>query len=323
MADNTTRDAEELESFFEQMTESYVTALDKNLDAQSDLMEQWMESIEAATSDDQIEEQAESSVRAYEAWMDAAETSFDRMGDYMEGESVDAEEFRDIWLSAANRAFKETMSTTAFAAATGQSVDGMLQMRQQLDEATEDTLHALGFATAGDVQEIGERLVQTERRQHALEQDIEALSDQQGDALDRLDGLKTTLDSVDERADDLDRLEQMETQLDRLEQMETQLDRLEQMEATLDSVDERAADLDQLGRLDRLDEMVERLNALDQRTAQLDRLDDIFTQLEDLDDELDGLDELDEVDDRLEEIEATLSDLRTAENESNGEEDEE
>lgn len=294
MTDNVTQNAEDLEDFFERMTESYITAIDKNLDAQSAFIERWTESVDAAMSEEQLEEQTESSIRAYEAWMDAANTSFDRIGDYMEGESVDAEEFRDIWLSAANQAFKETMSTTAFAAATGQNVDEMLQVRRQLDQAAEDTLHTLRFATAGDVQEVGERLVEMERRQHALEQEIEALADEQLEQLDtRTAEMEATLDSIDERAANL-----------------------AGMEATLDSIDEQAANLDQLARLDRLDDMIERLNSLDQRTAQLDRLDDIFTELEGIDDRLDRLDDHA---DRLDDIESTLDDLHEAESEDEGE----
>jgi hypothetical protein len=105
--------------------------------------------------------------------MDAAETSFDRMGDAVEGEAVDPEELRDVWLRAANDAFTETMSTTAFAAATGQGVGDALDLRQASAEASEETLHAMGFASLGDVREVGERLVETERRLHAVESKLD------------------------------------------------------------------------------------------------------------------------------------------------------
>ena len=88
---------------------------------------------------------------------------------------VDPEEFRDIWFNAANTAFKESMSTTAFAAATGQNVEDVLDLQQQMNEATEQTLHGMGFATTGDVREVGERLVEIERRQHAIEEKLDQL----------------------------------------------------------------------------------------------------------------------------------------------------
>jgi hypothetical protein len=169
----------EMDAFLERMTETYMNALDRNLDAQSAFLESWMDSVEANLSEERIREGYEGSVHAYEAWIDAAETSFERMGDALEGEDVDPEEFRDVWLSAANEAFKEMMTTTAFAAATGQTVDEAMNLRQNIDEASEETLHALNFATVGDVREVGERLVELERRQHSIEQKLDQLLDQQ------------------------------------------------------------------------------------------------------------------------------------------------
>jgi Poly(R)-hydroxyalkanoic acid synthase subunit (PHA_synth_III_E). len=171
-------DSAEMEEFLERMTETYVTALDRNLDAQAELVDAWLDSIDESADDDRIEKGVEGSVRAYEAWMDAAETSFERMGDAVEGEEVDPDEFRDTWLRAANEAFKETMSTTAFAAATGDAVDRTLDLRQQVDEAGEETLHALGFATVSDVREVGERLVETERRLHEVEAKLDRVLDE-------------------------------------------------------------------------------------------------------------------------------------------------
>jgi polyhydroxyalkanoate synthesis regulator phasin len=174
MTDNSTP---ELESFLDRMTETYVEAIDRQMDAQLAFMNSWSESVEDAFAEETIDEAYEGQVRAYEAWMDAAEQSFDRMGNAVEGEEVDAEEFRDIWLNAANKAFKEMMSTTAFAAATGQHVDDALDARRQLEEATEDTLHGLGFATKGDVREVGERIVELERRQHDLSKKLDRILD--------------------------------------------------------------------------------------------------------------------------------------------------
>jgi hypothetical protein len=174
MTDNSTP---ELESFLDRMTETYVEAIDRQMDAQMAFMDSWTESVEEAFDEQTVEDAYDGQVRAYEAWMDAAEQSFDRMGGAVEGEDVDVDEFRDIWLNAANKAFKEMMSTTAFAAATGQHVDDALDARQQLEEATEETLHGLGFATKGDIHEVGERLVELERRQHELSKKLDRVLD--------------------------------------------------------------------------------------------------------------------------------------------------
>jgi len=168
-------DGDRTEQFLERMTEAYASAIDESLAAQGEFLEAWTASVEEATDGEQFHEGAEGSLAAYEAWMDAAETSAERLGDAVEGEAVDPEEFRDVWLRAANEAFKETMSTTAFAAATGGSLDEALDLRRELDEASQDTLRALGFATLDDVREVGERLVETERRLHAVEGKLDEL----------------------------------------------------------------------------------------------------------------------------------------------------
>jgi hypothetical protein len=170
--------AANMESFFEQLSETYSEALKRNLDAQAAFADQWMESMEEAMSEERLDDASEGAVRAYEAWMDAAESSFERVGDALEGEDVDPEEFRDIWFNAANKAFKESMSTTAFAAATGQNVEDVLDFQAQLNDAAEDTLHGMGFATTGDVREVGERLVELERRQKAIEDKLDRILEQ-------------------------------------------------------------------------------------------------------------------------------------------------
>ena len=164
-------DVDAMESFFEQLSESYNEALKRNMDAQAAFADPWMESMEEAMSEERLGDASDGAIQAYEAWMDAAEASYERVGDALEGEDVDPEEFRDIWFNAANKAFKESMSTTA----TGQNVADVLALQQQRNEATEQTLHGMGFATTGDVREVGERLVEIERRQHAIEEKLDQL----------------------------------------------------------------------------------------------------------------------------------------------------
>lgn len=175
--------------FARRMNRQFVEAFERNVEAQAEFVESFSEAVEAGPDgetvpvetpmDDldgeQFEEAVEGYARAYDVWMDAARTMVERTNDAVAGEDVDATEFRDVWLDAANDAFKEVMGTSAFAAATGNAVGDALEMRREADEAAEETLHNLGFATEGDVREVGERLVELERRQQAVENKLDRL----------------------------------------------------------------------------------------------------------------------------------------------------
>jgi glycogen debranching enzyme len=163
--------------FVEQMNESFATALEENVEAQADFVETWFDTLDGASDGEEATESIQSYSQAYEAWMDAATQQFDRTSDALRGEEVELAEFRDLWLETANESFKEVLSTPAFAAATGRTVEEALELRREVDEAGQDTLHQLGFATEGDVREIGERLVELERRQHAVEEKLDRVLD--------------------------------------------------------------------------------------------------------------------------------------------------
>lgn len=167
--------------FLEDVNESFAEAIEQNVEAQSAFVETWFDTLEETMADGDVDETVEGYARAYEAWMDAARDGFERTGDAFEGEDVDLEEFRDLWLETANESFKEVMSTPAFAAATGQTVERALEFQQELDEAGQDTLRDLGFATTEDVSEVGERLVEMERRQHAVEQKLDRVLEHLGE----------------------------------------------------------------------------------------------------------------------------------------------
>jgi hypothetical protein len=163
--------------FVDEMNESFLSAFERNVEAQANFVDSWLDTLdESATMDSEtMSEGLEGYARAYETWMDAVETQFERSADAMAGEDVDMEEFRDVWLNAANESFKEVMSTAAFAAMTGETVENALEFRQEVDEAAEETLHGLGFATREDVVEVGERLVELERRQHSIETKLDEI----------------------------------------------------------------------------------------------------------------------------------------------------
>jgi len=160
--------------FVEDMNEQFMAAMEQNMEAQASFVEQWSEAVEATSRrQPEMDDGIEGYTNAYQAWMDAADQMVDRVNDSMEGEEVDPSEFRDIWLNTANSAFKDVMETTAFAAWTGSTVQQMMEAQQQADQMAEDTLQQLGFATDEHVTEVGDRLVELERRQHAVEQKLD------------------------------------------------------------------------------------------------------------------------------------------------------
>ncbi|MCU4752901.1 poly(R)-hydroxyalkanoic acid synthase subunit [Halobacteria archaeon AArc-curdl1] len=172
MTDSDT-DTNQWNAFVEQWNEQFMDALETNMEAQAQFVESWSEAVEGTIEEDDLSEGVQGYSRAYEAWMDASDQMVERMNDVVEGEDVDLEEFRDIWLNTSNEAFKEVMTTTAFARLTGETVGDVLEAQQQADEAAETTLRTLGFATESDVVEVGDRLVELERRQHAVEQKLD------------------------------------------------------------------------------------------------------------------------------------------------------
>lgn len=169
---------EQWNEFMQSMNQQFAQALEQNVEAQASFVESWVEAVEQTADPEQYEDSAEGFVNAYATWMDASQRAYERSMDLASGEEVAPEEFRDIWLSAANEAFKDVTDTTAFAAATGKTVEEALEYRQEIDEMADETLHNLGFATKGDIQEVGERLVELERRNHAIETKLDTIIEQ-------------------------------------------------------------------------------------------------------------------------------------------------
>jgi hypothetical protein len=160
----------------EQMNDAVADSVEQNMKAQAAFMESWAEAVEGSMpEEDELAEGFEGYNRAYEVWMDAAGKMFERSTDAAQGEEVDASEIRDIWLQSANEAFKEVMSTSAFASANGQLVEAMLDLQDEADEVTQDTISQMGLPTRDDVMEVGERLVELERRQHRVEEKLDQI----------------------------------------------------------------------------------------------------------------------------------------------------
>ncbi|MWV39740.1 poly(R)-hydroxyalkanoic acid synthase subunit PhaE [Natrialba sp. INN-245] len=173
MSDSEQPQAQNWNAFVEQWNEQFLDALEDNMEAQAQFVESWSETVGEMSDEEEISDGVEGYAKAYETWMGASKQMVDRMNDQLEGEDVELEEFRDVWLNTANEAFKDVMSTTAFARMTGETVGDVLELQQQADEASEETLRMLGFATESGVLEVGDRLVELERRQHAVERKLD------------------------------------------------------------------------------------------------------------------------------------------------------
>lgn len=165
------------EETIQQWNDGFAQAIEGNIEAQTRFMESWMDAMTEMTDEARIEDALDGYRQAYETWMSAAEEALENMADAAQGEDVSVTQFRDIWLNAANESMKELMATNAFAAATGQAVEEALDFRRQSDEFTESTLHELGMPAKGDIQEVGDRLVELERQQHAIERKLDDLLD--------------------------------------------------------------------------------------------------------------------------------------------------
>ncbi|PSP40149.1 poly(R)-hydroxyalkanoic acid synthase subunit [Halobacteriales archaeon QH_10_70_21] len=166
--------AAQWQGLVEDMNDAMVESMEQNMEMSAAFMESWADAMEDSVPDEEaLASGVEGYDNAYEVWMDAAEQTFERTTDAAQGEDVAPEEFRDIWLQSANEAFKEVMSTSAFAAANGQLVSAMMDLREQTDEMGEETLAEMGMPTQSDVEEVGKRLVELERRQHRVEEKLD------------------------------------------------------------------------------------------------------------------------------------------------------
>ena len=163
----------------EQMNNAVADSMEQNMKAQSAFVESWADAVEdSMMGQEEMSEGLEGYGQAYETWLDATEQLMERSTDAAQGEDVDPAEFRDIWLKSANEAFKQVMGTSAFAAANGQLVESMMEMQQETEELSQDAIAQMGFPTQGDMDEVAERLVELERRQHAVEEKLDRIIDQ-------------------------------------------------------------------------------------------------------------------------------------------------
>ncbi|MBX0286875.1 poly(R)-hydroxyalkanoic acid synthase subunit PhaE [Haloarcula salinisoli] len=160
----------------EEMNTAVADSMEQNMKAQAAFVESWADAVEdSIPKEDELSEGFQGYNRAYEEWVDAAEQMVERSTAAAQGEDVDPAEFRDIWLKSANEAFKQVMGTSAFAAANGQLVESMMEMQQEAEEMSQDAIAQMGFPTQENMDEVAERLVELERRQHAVEEKLDRI----------------------------------------------------------------------------------------------------------------------------------------------------
>jgi hypothetical protein len=170
---------EEWTEMVEEMNTAVADSMEQNMKAQAAFVESWADAVEdSIPEEDELSEGFQGYNRAYEEWVDAAEQMVERSTAAAQGEDVDPAEFRDIWLKSANEAFKQVMGTSAFAAANGQLVESMMEMQQETEELSQDAIAQMGFPTKENMDEVAERLVELERRQHAVEEKLDRIIDQ-------------------------------------------------------------------------------------------------------------------------------------------------
>ena len=176
MSDTSNNPIDNMSEMLQEMNDAVADSVEQNMKAQAAFMESCADAVEETVPEqNELAEGFEGYNRAYEVWMDAADKMFERSTDAAQGEEVDASEIRDIWLQSANEAFKEVRSTSAFASANGQLVEAMLDLQDEADEVTQDTISQMGLPTRDDVMEVGERLVELERRQHRVEEKLDQI----------------------------------------------------------------------------------------------------------------------------------------------------
>lgn len=166
----------ELIDQFEQFNEAFADSIERNVEAQTALVTAMTDSfIDSIPEEEEFADGVEGYAKASEVWVEATEQLFEEMTDTVEGGGVNPEAIRDILVQASNEALSEVMSSSAFATMDGNAVEQITERQRELQEMTEDSLAQAGMATQSDVSEVAKRLVELERRQHAVERKVDRI----------------------------------------------------------------------------------------------------------------------------------------------------
>lgn len=85
------------------------------------------------------------------------------------GEGPPVEDLVNLWTNAYADAMKPMLGSPLYAAAQGETVDAALDARKRLQEQAEHSLRSVGISTRSDLLEVGQRLIELERRQQRVE----------------------------------------------------------------------------------------------------------------------------------------------------------
>lgn len=172
--------SEHLNATFDTIHQS-VEAHEQFIQSLSETFEEYEYPDVPSPDGEQYSRHLEGYAKAYETWLEAAQEMIGHADKLTEKEELDVEsvkEFRDIWLSAANQAYKDIMSTTAFSAINAHGLKNVLDLKSQANELASDTVHELGFASSQDLDEVARRLIELERRQQKVEDKLDRILEQ-------------------------------------------------------------------------------------------------------------------------------------------------
>lgn len=108
-------------------------------------------------------------------WLNAVSEAMRRTQDAMQrGEPLTPDAYLDLWSKAAAELSQAVVSDAAFATMTGHWVNQVATAKTDAKKRATEQLRDLGFSTHADVDEVGKRLVELERRVHELTLALEA-----------------------------------------------------------------------------------------------------------------------------------------------------
>lgn len=163
-------------------SEQAMKAYAVNMEMGRAFLETWTRSLahlQATTAASSKPEAASASAQApfadaTRAWVNAVTEATHRTQEaFAKGETLSPDSYAEIWSQAASQVAQEIVKDAAFAKITGEWVNEAAKSKGQAREAAEARLAELGFATTRDIEEVGTRLIEVERRLHHMQVLIE------------------------------------------------------------------------------------------------------------------------------------------------------
>lgn len=165
--------SEAMNDYMDTMFETF----EKGMKMQQNMAENWTEAMNESfrsTDPEQFSDLPDGIRESWETWMNFFENSME-MAQEDEEDQPDPQKFISMWLRTANQASKDILSTKAFSALTGLYLNKILSMKQKSDKVNERMIHNMGLPTVSDLEEVGERLLELERRQQKVEEKLDRI----------------------------------------------------------------------------------------------------------------------------------------------------